>query len=131
MKVSNSRNDLQDHPGTLIMILVPFDSPYDFLLVFHRVLHSLGDIVTYYCQNLKRSYYDPEHTPFGGNLSRIPGMLVLVTVNLNTKFEIPNFTHFRDMTVQSLKVGHLLDPDHDDFGGNLSCLDWHLPGSIR
>jgi len=49
--------------------MVPFDWPYDFLLVFHckyvSILHRLRDIITYF-PKFKRSR-DSEHTPFGSN----------------------------------------------------------------
>jgi len=34
--------------------------------------------------------------------------LALITIGLNTKYEMPRFTRFRDMTgPQNLKVGHV------------------------
>jgi len=37
----------------------------------------------------------------------------------------------RDMTCYPKFQNGSRDPDYAPFGGNLSCFDWHLPGSIH
>ena len=70
-KVSNSKRDLQGH--SRVFAIVPFDRPHTiFLLDFHIAIMSLSytvsEILSLISPNLRRSR-DPEHIPFGGNLS--------------------------------------------------------------
>jgi len=42
--------------------------------------------------------------------------LILTTVNMNTKLEMPSFTHFRDMIGAKKFKSGLHDPDNTYFG---------------
>jgi len=52
---------------------------------------------------------DPDHAVFRDDL-KSAGWVGLATINLQTKFEVSNYTHYEDMTevVQNVQIGVLL-----------------------
>jgi len=77
-----------------VFILVLFDMPHDFILVFccnyASVLYRFWYIIT--ClPEFQTGFHDLEHNSFRGSLSL--HVLVLITVDLHTKFEMPGFSH--------------------------------------
>jgi len=76
---------------------------------------TVSEILSLISQKVKR-LRDSEHVPFRGNISRM--QLVLLCINQFTKFEMPSFTNYKDVTGAKFKNGSR-DSDHASFRGGL------------
>jgi len=102
---------------------------YDFLLVFHYKCLYLVAFPWYYHLFVKMKSRVTCPLTWCGNLSS----MVMVMVNLHAKFQIPSYTHSKDMMDPKIKRNHIMS-SHDyltksPFWGGLSSVTWYLPWS--
>jgi len=101
------------------------------LIVFHcnytgylscTVCETLGLALIFL--NFKRSHY-PECTPYCGILT-CTMIIILVTFNLQTKFQMSSFICSRDMAWASKCRNESRDPDHAPFGLKLATINLYM-----